>query len=70
MEQGDYVSVSEAAGIVGCTRWVIRERIRSGDLEAFEGPDRRYTWLRRDDVERLATIRPRQEEVQLAGSSA
>ncbi len=48
---GDPITVSEAAGLVGCHPSTLRRRIRLRRLGAtFDG--RRY-WLRRRDVERL-----------------
>ncbi len=53
---GDPITVSDAAGLVGCHPSTLRRRIRLGRLGAtFDG--RRY-WLRRRDVERLV-IAPR-----------
>ena len=53
-EQRQYLSMEQAAQLMGVSRWTIWRRIRAGDLPAFRGGvDRRAKLVRRADVERL-----------------
>ena len=66
----DYVSVQEAAALMGVDRRTVWRLIVNGDLEAIRNPfDRRAKLVRREDVDVLAELarstkrgRPRKDE--------
>jgi excisionase family DNA binding protein len=57
----DYLTIQEAAELMGVSRWTLWRRIRSGELRAYQaGIDRRTRLVKRADVEEL--MRPRSVE--------
>lgn len=53
----EYVGVYEAARYVGCSPWLIQDRIRRGQLTTFSNPlDRRYRLIRCADLDALGVV--------------
>ncbi len=64
---GQWVDLSDAARVLGVARITLRQRIVSGELEAFSDPlDRRRRLIRRRDLLRFA--KPRREEQPIAAA--
>jgi excisionase family DNA binding protein len=58
MPQIEQITVSQAARILGCSRWTIVRLLKSGDLKGHKTGDGTTPWLiARKDVERLAASR-------------
>jgi excisionase family DNA binding protein len=50
----DYLTLKEAADLLGVSRWTIWRRVRAGELQAHKaGVDRRTRLVKRADVEAL-----------------
>ena len=59
----DFVSLTEAARIMGVSRWTIYRLIKSGRLPTYEYPaNRNVTLVKRADLEALMTPRPIERE--------
>jgi excisionase family DNA binding protein len=55
----EYLTVQQAAELMGVSRWTLWRRIRAGELRAYEaGIDRRVRLVKRADVEALMRPRP------------
>jgi excisionase family DNA binding protein len=62
VEVSEFVTVSEAARLLGVSRHAIGRRIATGRLRAYPAEwDRRQRLLRRADVERLSRLHPSTE---------
>jgi excisionase family DNA binding protein len=64
----DYLTLPQAAALLGVSRWTLQRRIREARLALYTaGADHRRRLLRRDDVERLAARRPVAPDRRAAG---
>ena len=52
---GDFLTVGEAARVLGVTAWTLRNWDRAGKLRAARHPVNGYRLYRRDDLEALLT---------------
>lgn len=53
----EYVTVREVAALIGCSVWVLRDRIRRGEIAAYDRAlFRRPQLVRRGDIERLGEV--------------
>lgn len=57
-EQSLYVSLTEAAAILGVTKQTVARRVRSAGIPTFQGGDLREILIRRADLRRWQGIRP------------
>ncbi len=59
MEASEFIPLSRACEQLGISAPALRRRILRGDLQVFEGLDRRERLVRHDAVKRLARPQPR-----------
>lgn len=60
----DYISITEATRLVGCSRGLVRRRIEDGLVATFTDPrDHRKVLIRRADITSVMAPRPRLIEI-------
>ena len=58
----DYVTIQQAAGIIGASRWTVWRLVKEGRLQTYQlETNRRVKLVKRSDVEALMTPRPTED---------
>jgi len=60
----EFLTLADAGRRLGVHPATIGRRVNQGEIPAFIGPDRRKRFVRKEDVDRIGTLRPlTQQEV-------
>lgn len=59
MEPTDYTTLTEAAQLLGVSRWTVYRRVKEAGLTVYESPaNRRVKLVKRNEIEALMRPRP------------
>jgi excisionase family DNA binding protein len=59
-DEPEYLTLQEAAEVLGVSRWRMWMLVKNGELEAITSPlDRRVKLVRQEDIDRLARYIPK-----------